>query len=41
MIKLFDAIEKNMKIPSAQIVSSEASKFPTNFVKNEYTCSAQ
>lgn len=30
-----------MKIPSGQIIASEANKFPTSFSRNAYTCSAQ
>lgn len=39
--QLLVTIEKNMKIPSGQIIASEATKFPTSFMRNDYTCSAQ
>ena len=40
MQKLLQMIESNMKIPSGQIMATEASKYPTHFVLNSYTCSA-
>ena len=30
-----------MKIPSGQIIAAETKKFPTHFVNNSYTSSAQ
>jgi len=33
--------KKSMKIPSGQIIASEATKFPTNFERNDFTRSAQ
>ena len=41
MQKLLQMIEQNMKIPSGQIMATEASKYPTHFVTNSYTVSAQ
>lgn len=39
--KLLEVVQSNMKIPTGQVVTSEATKFPTNFTRTDYTCSAQ
>lgn len=39
--KLLQLIERNMKIPSGQIMATEATKYPTYFVQNSYTASAK
>ena len=39
--RLFQNIEQVMKIPSGQIVAVDTNKFPTNFITNSYTASAQ
>ena len=39
--RLFQNIEQQMKIPSGQIVAVDTNKFPTNYVINSYTASAQ
>lgn len=33
-------LENQLKLPAGQLVVSDAYKFPTNFVRNSYTCSA-
>ena len=39
--RLFQNMEKLMKIPSGQIVAVDTNKFPTQFVCNTYTQSSQ
>ena len=38
---LLTRIESDLKLPAGQLVPAVATSFPTYFVRNAYTCSAQ